>query len=219
MHDERVEMEDMQEIFKEFKGKKLLFNGEGPSIDGDTISLPQDCLPQGVEVPPDKEIKLRTIFVNLSVQGNTKNNAAQLKINQEAMEDLIKQYPEDVETYKKIGDPKQDGGYGTAEDFISFLLRTKKMAVSIGCLSAKDRTGFIAERLMLNQLSRKAQYVFERNIFNRDWPPVKVLLENTPGYAALKVVPSAEWRGFSRYDKLVQTANVLFHEMKKRGGI
>ncbi|MBA2368558.1 MAG: hypothetical protein H0V82_06000 [Candidatus Protochlamydia sp.] len=227
MHDERVEMEDMQEIFKEFQGKTLLFDGKGPSIDENKISLPKDCLPVGVILPVDKEIKLRTNFFNLSVQGDTKNDGAQLRINKEAIENLKKFISERDPSNQGplpggvspaiIADPTQNSGYGIAEDFISYLL-SKKMAVSLGCLSAKDRTGFISERLMLKQLKDEAtQLFFAPNVFKKEWPPVKVLLENTPDYAALKVTPTAEWRGFTNYQKLVQTIFTIFNEFRTKG--
>ncbi|MCE2983581.1 MAG: hypothetical protein LW832_08455 [Parachlamydia sp.] len=214
MHDERVEMEDMNEIFKELKGKTLAFNGKGPSIDGNVISLPADCLPEGIALPA-KEIKLRTFFINLSVQGNIKNNGTQLRINQETMRELAVAHPDMAKN--EILNPKHDSGYGPAEDFLLQALLHKKMAVSLGCLSAKDRTGFISERLMIRQLPKEVQSLFEKKIFDSDSPAVKIVLENTPGYRALKVAAGREkWRGFTEAHKVSETANIIFQEMKLR---
>lgn len=178
LHDECVEMEDMYEIFNAFQGKKLVLDGQGPFIDGDKIHLPPI---EGIEIAQgqEKEVSLNTYFVNLSVQGYIDNDPRQLEINKNQLEKLAKNRPDifpqgdkairSNEAYTKaqaegsVPTPKKERGYPLAEDLLMILLdKNNKLAVSLGCLSAKDRTGFIGLRLILRHLEKHQEGAMER---------------------------------------------------------
>lgn len=93
MHDEGVEMSDMNEIFKEFDGKKIKFSEppDAPRIDWENgeIYLPTSAKPPGIsEEDAKRGITLKAYFFDISVQGNTANDDIQKKINDENMERL-----------------------------------------------------------------------------------------------------------------------------------
>lgn len=218
VHDERVEMEDMQEIFREFQGKKLVFDGRGPIIDEDTIYLPQ--LFDGVE---NSEVTLNTFFFNTSVQGNTTNDGAQLRINKEGMDYLLKTYPDLFKDFPEVQAAILEGdqtSYAVAEDLVKALLDSNRLCISLGCLSAKDRTGFVAERLMLGylrpHLPPENRHDFDKRIFDSDGPAVKVVAENTPNFRVLKVNPLAFLPGFNVIDKVKIVANLAFATIKAK---
>lgn len=219
VHDERVEMQDMQEIFHEFRDKKLVFDGRGPLIDGDAIYLPQ-AFGDGGET---SEVKLNTFFFNSSVQGNTENDGTQLHINQEEMSYLLKAHPDLFDGFPEIRDAILQGkqtSYEVAEKFIKTLLDSKRLCLSLGCLSAKDRTGFVAERLMLAYLRPylppENAHDFDKKIFDSDGPAVRVVAENTPSFRVLKVNPFATLPGFNILDKIKMVANLAFATVKAK---
>ncbi|WP_068471463.1 hypothetical protein [Candidatus Protochlamydia phocaeensis] len=222
MHNERVEMEDMKEIFDDFKGKKLVFDGKGPFIDGDTIHLSHQFEGQGMGT---KEVALNTFFFNISVQGNVQNKGAQLSINTEQLNHLLEAHPHILDQYPEIKEAILKGketGYDLAEDFLFALLQDKSLCASLGCLSAKDRTGFISERLMLRMMqphlpNPKGRNPFEKDIFKPDSPAVKVVSENTPHYQILKVNPTSKLRGYNIWNKLGIATDLFFAEVTQKG--
>ena len=157
MHDEANQMLDMAEIFKEFaidpetgKHKKLIFDGKGPFIDDHgNIHLPslrcQDVMPQ--------ELILDTIFFNVSVQGHNKNDGIQKAINREGMQKLKakKKDSPHVTNFESIEKLFESGksNYKIAES-LSIALIQANFVISIGCLSAKDRTGVVADRIIIH---------------------------------------------------------------------
>lgn len=145
-HFEDNEMLDMYQIFKEFKGVSVVFDAglEKPRIDADgVIHMPKS--PDG-----PSQINLNPIFFNTSVQGNTKNTKIQREINNEGLADLQKIgiTPANNPDIKKAADGLKgnNSNYDIATYLASGLLKAR-IAISIGCLSAKDRTGFVCEFL------------------------------------------------------------------------
>ncbi|MBA3957714.1 MAG: hypothetical protein H0X51_04875 [Parachlamydiaceae bacterium] len=176
-HDEGVCMEDMAAIFKEFDGNQICFrtNVTAPYMDGKKIYMPAG---EG----GNRDINLETLYVNVTPQGDTTNDGVQKKINDRAIDRLVK-YAEDKdnnaaaraaaglpyktgevynEIFRELRFQKRDlsvgrlvdekGGFVKAEDVGMALLKSGEFAVSIGCASGKDRTGVIAERFMMRAL-------------------------------------------------------------------
>lgn len=200
VHDERVEMEDMNEIFKEFQGKSLVFDNKGPLIDGNTIHLPMyDNSP-----PLGTTLTLNTFFFNISVQGNRVNTAVQHKINNDSLTrllqsypDIFKKYPDLVQQMQNLGGPSS---YKMAEDFLHSVLRAAMksaggLAASLGCLSAKDRTGFVLGRVMQRFLSERIHDLFEivNPFIKKAISPGSIAKWNIEknGHKAIKVDPRA----------------------------
>lgn len=188
MHDERVEMEDMHEIFNEFDTKKIIFDEEGPYIDKDgNPHLP----------PPSKDLNreefdLKTYFFNFSVQGNTDNDGIQKDINEEGMKKFYKNQSVNVTSQASfmVNTVKaKRSGYEKAENFIHSLLKNKEIVISVGCLSAKDRTGFLAERLMHLYLPKAVKQIYSKKIFDSDAVPIKVVQESAENQRIIKVNP------------------------------
>lgn len=197
-HNELVELEDMKEIFKEFKGKKIIFDNSGPFIDGNEIHLPNNF---GEEFA-GKEVEIDTFFFNLSVQGNIKNEGFQLENNKEQMNEFLKKHPfpekKQAELLEKING--KTSGYPVAEDFLAGLLEQDDCAISTGCLSAKDRTGFICARLIQHFIGKffsKLKNPYAKQILNKDKPASRAVGENTPRFRVLKVNPKSKLRGIN----------------------
>jgi hypothetical protein len=216
VHDERVEMEDMAEIFKKFKGKQIVFvdNEQTPLINENTLylSLPYEMTEEDKKNSSPAVLTLNTYFFNTSVQGNIDNTETQLSINQAGRDHLIADYPGFKESLEQLSIVKQTG-YQVAEDLLMDLLSNPKLAVSLGCLSAKDRTGFVAERLMIRNLPEH-QEKFAKKIFDPEGAAVRIVAENTPHFQVLKVNPMAELPGYSSIDKVSILANLAFATLK-----
>jgi hypothetical protein len=198
VHDERVEIEDMSAIFKEFQGKTLVFDGSGPAIEGNNIYLPPELV-KGENAP--KTLTLNTFIFNTSVQGNVENTKLQKELNTEQLNKLLKHHPDFFKDNEKLKQQLLSGaksGYGLAEDFLFQLLKSGKLAVSTGCLSAKDRTGFICASLMQRALNailpKGVPNPFESKILSKKFLAYKVVVEN--GHYAVKVNPAADLRGY-----------------------
>ena len=96
-NDEGNSMRDMQSLFEEMKDCRIVFDGQGPYIDDDNVIHLEECKVtnnQGEQVP--KEVTLKPIFFNISVQessmndGGRVNNGDQAKINGDSIEYLKK---------------------------------------------------------------------------------------------------------------------------------
>lgn len=205
MHDETNSMLDMVEIFTEFgidlkndRAKKLIFDGEGPFIDDQgNIHLPK--LENQSQMP--QELILDTIFLNISVQGHTKNDGIQREINQKAFQKIKskKETSENFESLRLIEADlgKKKSSYKIAEE-LSIALLKNGMILSIGCLSAKDRTGVVADRIIIHFFEediikkqqedpvnfskskvRKLIHLYRISLFNPDSPAVLVVKDNT----------------------------------------
>lgn len=216
MHDEQVEIEDMQCIFEIFKGKKIVFDSSGPIIDDQLIHLPYRL--EGVPAA-EAHVDLNTYFFNISTQGHMGNDGKQLELNKKEIKNLNIDSASLSESDKVLLDrlqgiskiPSKEKGYPIAEDFMVFLLKSKGMAVSVGCLSAKDRTGFISERVVLQHLPERYRDhpILRKQIFAANSPAVKVVSENTPGVTSLKINPLANVRGYDILEKLAVLARTV----------
>ncbi|KAF3362347.1 hypothetical protein PHSC3_001176 [Chlamydiales bacterium STE3] len=81
IHDEGRFMVEMQQAFKRFEGKKIIIDGTGPLIDQEgNIHLKTRSFSSDGKTP--KELTLRTLFANFSVQGFTQNGPVQGKFNE-----------------------------------------------------------------------------------------------------------------------------------------
>lgn len=214
MHDEANEMVDMAEIFKEFDGKKLIFDGKGPLIDSKGhVHLSQKLIDENGNA---RRLVLKSCFINVSVQGYNKNDGIQSEINDEGMKKILqialrkaKKYPDDgdfkqgIDLLYKVQEELNAGRstYVVAEDFSVALVKLK-MPFSMGCLSAKDRTGYVgartvfrfveekmvshpklkADKKLRNSLSKK----FAISVLDKEGCAARVVDENTPGVRILK---------------------------------
>lgn len=194
VHKELNQIMDMYEIFREFDDKKIIFDG-GPFVDknGD-IHLPK------VEGYPD-EVKLNTVYLNVSVQGKVTRagRKAQLDINREGLGKLQKMMtqPEIKEADRTLFEEakasleKGKSNYFVAEEIALSAVREKK-PVSIGCMSGKDRTGFVAARIVVRlaeqevdkdhsltkQQRKSIKQEFARKIIDPNFGAALVIAEN-----------------------------------------
>lgn len=177
-HNEDNEIRDMAAIFDQFDGKTLIFDEKGPYIDQKgNIHLPK------MENLPQREITLRSLFINQSVQGYTKNDGTSKELNEIARGKLIDFHIEDKQQEKmdKIFNQKK-AGYSSAADTIDIFLKSG-FKVSTGCLSAKDRTGFVAalasDRVMrASDFPQSTRNEILKNQLKKG-PGIKVILDNT----------------------------------------
>jgi hypothetical protein len=207
MHDERVEMEDMYTIFKEFNGKTIIFE----KIDTKEVLIKDEIHLKYPDTELEgKKIKLNTFFLNYSVQGNTKNDGIQQIINQEQLNHLQEKTGIDVNSQVK----QKKLGYSQAEEALYTLLNNQQLAVSTGCLSGKDRTGFVCARLMQRFLrpligEKNTPTPFEKDIIKPNSLASKVVQENTPKVHVLKVNPLEHLPGFNSLDKVKLVTDMI----------
>ena len=186
-HNEEVEIKDMAALFEHFDNKMLIADAKGPFIDKDG----------NLHVPPNaafqegQELSLRSIFVNQSVQGNTKNNKTQLEINERAYAKLSELNFPDDKSLKRILHGKK-AGYTNAADMVDLVINAG-FKTSTGCLSAKDRTGFVSaletDRLMKkNGFPPKMRQSILRHQLGPNSPAVLVIKDNT-GTSIMKIKP------------------------------
>lgn len=207
VHNEEHEIKDMAAIFKNFDGKKIILDGEGPYIDIEgNVHLP--ILPD-LERGDPAIIHLNTLFFNTTVQGHEKNDGIQKDINDEGMRKLKRYFKGQLpESYEKkiINRLNKESTYRLAEDMLYELMDTK-IQCSVGCLSAKDRTGFVCARLAYRlakkhfddtaksaqkecHIAKKKQILdqFKLHPLSKSNPAAKVVYDNT-GIHLLKVTP------------------------------
>jgi hypothetical protein len=186
-HNEANELLDMNEIFKELSTKLLICDGQGPFIDenGD-IHLPQ------LVKTPEGEIKKIQIFaavVNHSVQGYTKNDGVAREVNLESYSRLVMRFPHQshIDIAKVL--MKKTTGYASALDLLD-IAQQKDFKISTGCLSAKDRTGFLGAAWVvfkkMDCFSDKYKRKVIRKQLNAKYPAIKVIIDNT-GTKSMKV--------------------------------
>ncbi|CRX38973.1 hypothetical protein [Estrella lausannensis] len=186
-HNEEVEIKDMAALFDHFDNKMLIADAKGPFIDKDG----------NLHVPPNaafqegQELSLRSIFVNQSVQGNTKNNKTQRKINERAYAKLSEFHLADDKPLKRLLHGRKSG-YTNAADTVDLVIKAG-FKTSTGCLSAKDRTGFVSalkvDRLMKNNgFTPKVRRRILRHQLGPDSPAVLVIKDNT-GTSIMKIKP------------------------------
>ncbi len=170
MHNELHEREDHYAAMRLLQGKKLIFDDKGPFIDKEgNIHLPGKP-----GFPP--ELTINTVFLNTTVQGHTANDGRQAEINKEEFpklykvnerykkitNELLRIHPEKHEELKKaLRDleksnnllikveeelKKGKSDYEVAEDLQQAIILMRRAINTVGCLSAKDRTGIIGFR-------------------------------------------------------------------------
>jgi hypothetical protein len=168
MHDEENEALDMAEIFEEFNGVKISFESarsKTPRYDEDvrgkitTVYLPK---PSGIK---DGECTLRTFFSNICVQsvsgsnfykksifcdGESDNTGAQKNINDKTLTRLGGVFS-NINGRLNTNAGKGTSTYAVAEELCTKMLERGNIALSFGCLSAKDRTGFVAGRIAVKK--------------------------------------------------------------------
>lgn len=165
VQNEANQLRDMAEIFDEFNGKTIYF-GDKFYVDAEGAIH----LPRGKNVPENCDsIKLETIFVNIDVRKG-KNAKIQKQINlsfeklQKSIEKIKDPQVRDAKRaqWNKIAIKlnKNESSNEIAEDVV-LLLHDLKIPMSLGCMSAKDRTLIVAE----NALRRHALSV-RHNIEN-----------------------------------------------------
>ena len=189
-HDEENQMKDMAAIFAQFDGSKLICDGKGPFIDKEgNIHLPADEKFQEGQ----KEITLRSLFINQSVQGYVKNNGTTKDLNDKAKSKLPG-IGVDKELQGKMDEifKGEETGFSSAADMIDHFMNAG-FKVSTGCLSAKDRTGFVSA-LMSKRVMRDSNFPessmnkIMRDQLKPDSPAVKVIIDNT-GTKVMKLAP------------------------------
>lgn len=137
-------MRDMSQIFKEFDGKKVVFDNQGPLVDNDgIIHLPvQYC-------EKNQEVHLNTFFSNISVQNNKKNDGIQEDINSKFFAQLRDFFQGTLPSEFQDIEDELIGGKSNFDiaERLSIVAMNRGLLFSIGCLSAKDRTGWVCGKV------------------------------------------------------------------------
>lgn len=151
---EKTQGLDMKALFNRLDGRRILFDVEaegGPYIDkSGNIHMPKDCSRKDLH-----ETQLSTLFFNISVQGEIKNEGYQKIINDEALDKLtniaakhgklIGNILNLRQGLNSLGDSKQD-------PFEVALLASKCFSsingyLGVNCYGGKDRTGYAVARI------------------------------------------------------------------------
>ncbi len=190
VQNERNQMLDMAEIFAEFDGKTLIFDGKGPFIDNDGVVH----LPTKKDDADGKPIQrtLNATFHNISTQGQTKNTGEQAEVNQASLEKIetqlqsyekkiaalpagerknsynhkISQRRKQFESIKDRLNNKQESNYKIGQDLAKFH-QGLGAALGINCFSGKDRTGYAAVKLAGHFIKKQASKVGKLSIFKQ----------------------------------------------------
>lgn len=199
VHDERVEMEDMAASFELLKGKTITLD--------EKASVPFVDETGAIHLPPPPsgetgEVHLQPLFLNVSVQGCTKNMPIQQEINGLALQQL-RSAGSQFAHLRQVLEKHQQGeasSYGIAED-IAYQCTQARIPLSMGCMSAKDRTGFVASRLMTRQMQEQLQSLplsprqrearsssLDSQVLDRGGVSAQVVFDNT-AQKVLKVSP------------------------------
>lgn len=153
MHDEANMMLDMAEIFKEFAGKTVVCDGEGPYIDDEgVIHLSKKI--EGEEGNPRK-ITIHPLFANVSVQGCTKNVPPQTEINKDLIENVYNLDPShklfSLEEKQKLNQRgvREASNYSLAIKMVRSF--QDHIPVGVNCAGAKDRTSLVVHSLVVKR--------------------------------------------------------------------
>lgn len=144
VHNEANQLQDMKAIFEKFSGKTIVLDGKGPYIDDDGkvhLAINAD----------GKELTLSATVLNISIQGQMENKGLQKDINEQAITALASHEKlNDQDDWKEMQALLNAGqSNGTvAEKAVTALVKAG-ITVSCGCLSAKDRTGWVVGRTMV----------------------------------------------------------------------
>jgi hypothetical protein len=154
VHDEANELLDMKEIFKQFEGRTIVLDGKGPYIDEEgKVHLALDNGGQ--------EISLNPKLINISVQGQMENSGLQKELNEEALNELddhpeLKNNPDWKEMRQMLASGQSNGT--VAEKALTALVQAG-ISVSAGCLSGKDRTGWVVGRTMIKLMANTQETI------------------------------------------------------------
>ena len=193
-HDEGVAFKDFRYIMQQFDGKEIKFADDGPRVEGNQVILPKSILDKE---PPMNAIKLNAFIFNVSPQGNTKNDGLQKEHNDQELKRLRDIYshifePEEAEATWNDLVYGTSSGYDLAERFGLILhdFAQENGALGMNCASGKDRTGFVAARLMQRKLSEVyPDNPHGRRILNPDSTATRIARDNVPKAKALKIHP------------------------------
>jgi hypothetical protein len=213
--DEKNQTMDMKALYDELDGATIVFDLEDAAHNASffdeegRIHMPNKHKPKGLEAG-EVSCKLETAFMNISVQGNTKNQGVQNLVNEEnltRLEKKITAYP-DGENKNKLMQllndlktkvrPEKEGGFSAADTSIELM--SLLGYVSIDCYGGKDRTGYAVAQVTQRKLqdflksdpsinSKEATALmgkFRRQLLSNDGIAVKVVEDNT-GFKALKL--------------------------------
>lgn len=204
MHDESNMMLDMAEIFKEFEGKKVICDGEGPYIDADgAVHLSERFLN---EDGTPKEIELMPLFANKSVQRTKQNVGAQVYINlhfTDKLNELKNIFPKESVRAARHEANRKESTYSSAVKLLREL--AAHVPVGINCAGAKDRTTVLVHNLVteaseknLEKLEKEGKVSKKRaneakrkiraRIFSKKSAAAEMAYDNT-GVKVLKVTP------------------------------
>jgi len=184
-HNEENEMRDMAAIFEQFDGKKMIADHNGPFLDHEG----------NIHVPPNEnfkegqEITLRTLFINQCGAGHLQNDGAQGEINRRAKARLQELQLEGLEPLLS----KQKTSFSTAADTVHLGINLG-CKTSTGCLSAKDRTGFVSALGTDRALKKRGFFPpsSRRRIMTEQMkegsPEIAVIKDNT-GARVMKIEP------------------------------
>ncbi len=213
-HFEENQMRDMQQIFHDLNLTTAIIDRNGPFIDANCKL--HVCPPAGQDHLKDgEEFTLNTHFLNVSVQGNVRNDGCQAVINEDALIRLIamvekRPFTEDNDAALMLllGIQRElragRSNYSLAED-LGVAMAKLGIPFSIGCLSAKDRTGMVSARIILRHIfeemdkevsggkadakeTEKRKQKMAKDIFNKLGCAAGVVFDNT-GHRVLKCSP------------------------------
>lgn len=196
-HDEYHELMDMREIFNEFNEKKIQFDADsGPYIDDDnTIHLPP------IEGFPGS-ILLNTHFFNISVQSrkleHDKQNVSlieplfKLQMSGGRSRDVDPSSLDDIVNRINHGESNHE-----LAEALAFYLIKLGVKVSVGCLSAKDRTKVVAENMVVKEIEsshpshegKEAARKFRDNVWRDNHNASSMVLEENTGIRTAKYSP------------------------------
>lgn len=187
IHDEAILMKEMAANFATFDGREIILDGKGPYIDIEgKIHTSKEALNDDGK---PKTLKLKPQFVNITVQGYTENGPVQRELNQKSLNALDEQVkdlkanedPQKADEIKKIKSSlasiqkkldKGQSNYQIACDLFAVMLDIKKVqqnddkqifSCSVGCYSAKDRTGVVAEASVIMTRLKDSVQLMEKD--------------------------------------------------------
>ena len=198
IHRERVMMEEMAWVFKEFQGKELVFDGKGPYMDSEgNLHMEQDL--------GGKRLKIQPVFMNLSVQGSRRIRETQEQINSESIALLLELLPPgDLQERARRLQERLDhheSSFDLANEF-AVLAHKAGFPISLNCFSGKDRTGaqssFLVDSTALKEAVEatvpQAERVnarlsqLSRRLFSKSGVAIHITYRNTET-RVLKVMP------------------------------
>lgn len=193
MHDEAAAFRDFRYIMQKLNGKQILFADAGPYIDGETIVLQNHI----IDEPPLEPVNLKTFIFNLSVQGNTKNEGLQKEHNDNEIIRFIQENNKNPNVSKLIQINRElmrmgsSSSYHHAEELGVFLhdFAESHGALGLNCVSGKDRTGYVASRIMIRKLKEYGKVPRENRIFGKSSIATKIARDNLPNIKVLKIDP------------------------------